>query len=65
MLMIMCNIGHSALVAMALLLRGEMMFLWQRKEEALQDLNRVAEMHDVDTEVRVAIGNNIVLSNAG
>lgn len=36
---------------MALLLRGEMKFLWQHREEALQDLERVAEMTNTDTEV--------------
>ena len=45
------NAGHSTLVAMALLLRGEMKFLWQHREEALQDLERVAEMTNTDTEV--------------
>lgn len=43
------------MVAMALLLRGEMKFLWQHREEALQDLERVTEMSDVDKEVLVAM----------
>ena len=36
---------------MALLLRGEMRFLWQHKDEALQDLERVANMTDISAEV--------------
>lgn len=43
----------SGLVAMALLLRGEMNFLWQHREEALQDLQRVTDMSDVSTEIRI------------
>ena len=49
------NTGNSKLVAMALLLRGEMQFLWQHREEALQDLQRVADMSDISTEVTVTI----------
>ncbi|XP_065888673.1 mitochondrial import receptor subunit TOM70-like [Dysidea avara] len=44
---------YPELIAMALLLRGEMQFLWQHREEALQDLNRVADMSDVDKELRI------------
>ena len=44
---------------MALLLRGEMNFLWQHREEALQDLQRVTDMSDVSTEVRVAITTRV------
>lgn len=51
----MFNAGHSGLVAMALLLRGEMRFLWQHRNEALQDLKRVADMPDISAEVGVAI----------
>ena len=40
---------------MALLLRGEMKFLWQQREEALQDLEKVTEMSDVDKEVIVTM----------
>lgn len=40
---------------MALLLRGEMRFLWQHREGALQDLQEVADMSDISTEVGVAI----------
>ena len=36
---------------MALLLRGEMRFLWQHKEEALQDLEKVANMTNIGVEV--------------
>ena len=48
-------VGHTTLVAMALLLRGEMKFLWQHREEALQDLEKVTEMSDVDKEVIVTM----------
>jgi len=47
---------HPELIAMALLLRGEMHFLWQHREEALQDLNKVADMSDVGKEVGILIG---------
>jgi len=40
---------------MALLLRGEMYFLWQYRKEALQDLNKVADMSDVGKEVGVSM----------
>ena len=53
----MCNAGHSGLVAMALLLRGEMKFLWQHREEALQDLERVVDTSNISTEVICCYSN--------
>ena len=47
---------HPELVAMALLLRGEMHFLWQKRDEALKDLDKVADMSDVHKEVGVLTG---------
>ena len=41
---------------MALLLRGEMHFLWQQRDEALKDLDKVADMSDVHKEVGVLTG---------
>lgn len=43
---------------MALLLRGEMKFLWQHREEALQDLQRVVDMANISTEVTCYYGNH-------
>ena len=41
---------------MVLFLRGEMKFLWQQREEALQDLKRkVTELSDVDKAVIVTM----------
>ena len=42
---------------MALLLRAEMKFLWQHREEALQDLQRVVDISNISTEVTSCYGN--------
>ena len=43
---------------MAMLLRGEMKFLWQHREEALQDLQKVVDMSNTSTEVTCYYGNH-------
>ena len=53
-----CSLSYN-MQTVTSMCKHEMKFLWQHREEALQDLQKVTDMLDVSTEVRVAITTRV------